>query len=869
MRPRGRRLLVALAAAVAVAVPLTASWSAGSAASAAPAKPALHPVVITLWQQANLGPGLRRGPQKARREQVLRTLQDTARTAQAPLLDALADLAQDGSVAQVRPFWISDVVAARATDAAVATLRSRPEVRSVTPETVFTAGLTSTTGAAPADTVEPNLTQVGAPQTWPDGADGRGVVVALLDTGVDLDHPDLVSSWRGGSNSWFDPYGEHPAGPVDLNGHGTWVAGVVGGGSAGGSAIGMAPAAQWIAARVFDDHDTGTTSGIRAALQWAVDPDRNPATDDGADVVNGSWSYSTPGCHLDFQPDLAALRSLDVLPVFAAGNGGPAISTSFSPANYPEALSVGAVDGQDAALAMSSRGPSTCGGRARPFPDLVAPGADIRTSDLFGTWTRATGTSMSAPHVSGALALLLSGRPGLTADTQLTLLDDAALDLGDLGPDDTYGAGRLDVGRAWSSVVAADPGGPATTGVDAAPDPVTPGAPVTVTAQVSDTGSGGAAVVAAEAFVDSVGPDGSGVPLPLSSAGRTTTTATGPVSGSWADGLRTVAVHARDATGRWGAASTTTFLVDGSPPIVSAAGASPDPSAGATTLTVSATATDAGGVAGLRVTEEGLRVPALDTALASVDGNFGGSTETGSAQISLAGWSAGQHLLQVRATDVAGHVSAARTVSVTVLPADGVFADGFESGGLGAWTGSAGGSRLAVGAAGAMVGLTGLRATVDAGGQSYVEDTRPASETRYRARFWFDGGRASGDKEHDVLVGLNGAGKPAFELRYRLTSTGTMQLRAGASTGSGTRWSAWTPLGAGAHPVELAWSAGSAGRLDLVVDGSTTVSTGAVSNGTWRVDTVRLGPTEGLTSKSKGVQVFDAFASSRGSELHP
>ena len=95
------------------------------------------------------------------------------------------------------------------------------------------------------------------------------------------------------------------------------------GGSAGGTAIGVAPDARWIAARVFNDAGQGSASAIHAALQWAVDPDGDPATDDGADVVNNSWAFGAPGCTLTFQPDLQALRALDVVPVFAAGNGGP------------------------------------------------------------------------------------------------------------------------------------------------------------------------------------------------------------------------------------------------------------------------------------------------------------------------------------------------------------------------------------------------------------------------------------------------------------------------------------------------------------------------------------------------------------------
>ena len=116
------------------------------------------------------------------------------------------------------------------------------------------------------------------------------MVVATLDTGVDLTHPDLAGAWRGGANSWYDPNGEHPTTPVDVNGHGTWTMGVMVGGDAGGSSIGIAPDAQWIAAKIFNDRGIATTVGIHLAFQWLLDPDGNPATADAPNVVNDSWS---------------------------------------------------------------------------------------------------------------------------------------------------------------------------------------------------------------------------------------------------------------------------------------------------------------------------------------------------------------------------------------------------------------------------------------------------------------------------------------------------------------------------------------------------------------------------------------------------
>jgi subtilisin family serine protease len=240
--------------------------------------------------------------------------------------------------------------------------------------------------------------------------------------------------------------------------------GIMVGGNTGGTRTGMAPGAQWIAAKVFNDAGTSSSSAIHASLEWVLDPDGNPGTDDAPDVVNNSWTLAIPGCYSDFQADLQALRAAEITPVFSAGNAGPGANSSRSPANLPEALSVGAVDEADQIAWFSSRGPSACAGDLQ-FPDLVAPGVAIKTADLFGLFQSAEGTSFSAPHVAGALALLLSAHPELTVTHQEAALFGSVVDLGSAGPDSTYGRGRLDVeaALAWLDAGGQDPGGPPTT----------------------------------------------------------------------------------------------------------------------------------------------------------------------------------------------------------------------------------------------------------------------------------------------------------------------------------------------------------------------------------------------------------------------
>ena len=401
--------------------------------------------IVTLKEQVNLRSigGFGRAD---RQEALIRALQARADSAQAPVRALLDTRRSQGRVNQITSFWVFNGLSVTATADVFQELASRPDVLKITPDDIQLVPL-----SPPAAPPEQNLSVINAPALWSLGWQGQGVVIGVMDTGVYASHPDLTSRWRGGSNSWYDPYGEHPTTPFDPTGHGTWTTGVLVGGEAGGTAIGVAPQAQWIAAKIFKDDGTSTATAVHLAFQWLLDPDSNPGTADAPHVVNNSWSFANPGCNLEYQLDLQALRAAGILPVFAAGNSGPNPSTSVSPANYPEALAVGATNNSDVIANDSSRGPSACDGTV--YPEIVAPGVSIRTTDLFGLYFNATGTSVAAPHVAGALALLLSAFPNLTVEQQSAALSSTAVDLGSAGPDDTYGAGRLDVLAAYDSLI--------------------------------------------------------------------------------------------------------------------------------------------------------------------------------------------------------------------------------------------------------------------------------------------------------------------------------------------------------------------------------------------------------------------------------
>ena len=277
----------------------------------------------------------------------------------------------------------------------------------------------------------PVMQAIGAPAAWKAGFTGKGVTVAIVDTGVFGQQVDLVGSFRGGRHDWFDVHGEQPQ-PADKHGHGTQIAGLVVGASGSGETLGVAPDAKWIAARLYNNANIGRLSQIHRIMAWVLDPDGNPATADAPQVVLNAWGLGDRAgtCDEEFASDVRWLRAAGIHVVFAAGNGGPNENSSLSPANNKGALAVGALDGAGELAQYSSRGVSACD--ARPYPDLVAPGELLRTTDVafagLPITTYGTGTSFAAAVVAGELALLVQARPKLSMAERESLLAHAPKD---------------------------------------------------------------------------------------------------------------------------------------------------------------------------------------------------------------------------------------------------------------------------------------------------------------------------------------------------------------------------------------------------------------------------------------------------------
>jgi bacillopeptidase F len=369
-----------------------------------------------------------------------------------PLLGHLDVQRKLGRIKKMKPFWIFNGIAVTATAEAIKELASRPDVAEIVPDRVF--ALSAPALAATATPAGWNLDRIGVRPLWNAGYTGQEVIVANLDTGVDINHRDLGPKWRRGTNDWFDPYNQTDT-PYDVQGHGTQTMGLIMAGNTVDHLIGVAPGAQWIAAKIFNDAGVSSSIITHEAFQWVLDPDGDPNTNDAPDIVNCSWDLNSSGTvtvNLEFQPDVQALQTAGIAVVFSAGNGGPADGTSVSPANYPGSFSVGVTDSMDTIDPRSSRGPSAFDGTSL-YPTVVAPGAGVTTTDLwFGSTALSTvtvnGSSFSAPHVAGAMALLLSSNPSLTAGLMEDAIKQTAWDLGTAGPDNSYGYGFLDVERA-------------------------------------------------------------------------------------------------------------------------------------------------------------------------------------------------------------------------------------------------------------------------------------------------------------------------------------------------------------------------------------------------------------------------------------
>ncbi|MFI7007307.1 S8 family serine peptidase [Streptomyces sp. NPDC050145] len=331
--------------------------------------------------------------------------------------------------------------------AALAAAKGRTFWNAATDKGAFADGIAKVwlDGRVKADMEQSNA-QIGTPKAWEAGLTGKGVKVAVLDTGYDTTHPDLAS--RVGESKSFIA-GQEVA---DRAGHGTHVTSTVGGSGAAsdGKEKGVAPDATLAVGKVLSDEGFGTESEIIAGMEWA-------AKDIKAKVVSMSLGSQEGSDGTD--PMAAAVNSLSAetgaLFVIAAGNSyGP--GTIGSPGAADSALTVGAVDDQDERAYFSSQGPRL--GDNALKPDVSAPGVDIlaaRSSlvEGSGSYTTMSGTSMATPHVAGVAALLAQAHPDWTGAQLKDALMSTSKQLGDSAY--AVGSGRVSVPDAIAAKITA------------------------------------------------------------------------------------------------------------------------------------------------------------------------------------------------------------------------------------------------------------------------------------------------------------------------------------------------------------------------------------------------------------------------------
>ncbi len=289
------------------------------------------------------------------------------------------------------------------------------------------SGVRKTPKPQPSQVLPWGLDRIDAEKAWA-ATTAENIKVAIIDTGIDLDHPDLKYNIKGGYNAIYPRKA-----PNDNNGHGTHVAGIVAALNNSFGVVGVAPKVSLYAVKVLSDSGSGYLSDIIEGLDWAIQ--------NGMQVVN--MSLGTSSDVQSFRDAIEKVNRAGIVQVAAAGNSGGSVTY---PAAYPEVIAVSAIDQEDKIASFSSRGPEV---------DLAAPGVSIYSTYKGSSYRTLSGTSMASPHVAGSAALVLSvpEKCDLNGDDICSplevkqRLEQTAEDLGEFGQDSLYGAGLVSAYR--------------------------------------------------------------------------------------------------------------------------------------------------------------------------------------------------------------------------------------------------------------------------------------------------------------------------------------------------------------------------------------------------------------------------------------
>lgn len=279
---------------------------------------------------------------------------------------------------------------------------------------------------------------------------GQGVVVGLIDTGIDGKHPAL----KGKIPLFYDASLNKITEPTDKQSHGTHTAGTILGGDRETVKIGVAPGAKMIGSAALDGYDK-----MLKSMQFMLDPDGNPQTADAPRLISNSWNAGgAPDIEL-FYRAITAWEAAGILPVFSAGNAGPGPKTITTPHEHPSVLAVGATDANFKIASFSSRGPGVFQGKPTQKPDFTAPGVNILSTVPGGGFQEMSGTSMACPHAAGVATLLFQVNPKFTPQNvreimmkTLRFVDQSGNPIAQPVWNPAYGFGRMD---AYTAIKAA------------------------------------------------------------------------------------------------------------------------------------------------------------------------------------------------------------------------------------------------------------------------------------------------------------------------------------------------------------------------------------------------------------------------------
>jgi subtilisin family serine protease len=402
-------------------------------------------------------------PVADRARTVVQTLTGKAAATQPAFLGLLRGV-PGITTGSLQPYWITNMVFFEGTREAVLAVAALPGVASVghnAPVAWIEAEHAPVPAPPSPGSIEPGLAAIGAPEMWALGYTGYGTRALIVDTGTEPDHPALSNQYlyhlQPQSSAWV---GEDV---IDCNGHGTHVAGtILGLDRINQDTIGVAFEAKWMSGIALSGScNNGTnTAGITGMYQWALNPDGDPSTtDDIPHVINNSWRSGSTFCDAEgLFATYDAMYAAGIAVVFSAGNDGPSPETitppKFNNWDLVRLFSVGNLNGNNAGLPISngsSRGPSICGGTGSLLikPEVSAPGSTVRSAYIDGGYSFLSGTSMAAPHVSGAILLLKEAYPFLTGEDLMLALYYSATDLGTPGEDNDYGMGIINLSAAY------------------------------------------------------------------------------------------------------------------------------------------------------------------------------------------------------------------------------------------------------------------------------------------------------------------------------------------------------------------------------------------------------------------------------------